>query len=105
MRFKVAGFAIALLAACTSQPATYRDLERIANQHQSEAISRPPPDTCGMEAHRGLIGQQGSAIDVASLPPGTRVVCHDCMVTMDYVSGRLNVLLGPDGEVAGLRCG
>ncbi|MBY0563258.1 MAG: hypothetical protein K2P58_03645 [Hyphomonadaceae bacterium] len=105
MKRIVAGVALALLAACTSQPATYRDLERMANQQQREAISRPPPDTCGLEAHRGLIGAQGSGIDVAALPAGTRVVCHDCMVTMDYHANRLNVLLGPDGSVAGLRCG
>jgi hypothetical protein len=97
--------ALALAAACTSQPATYRDLENLANQQQREAISRPPPDTCQMAAHQSLVGQDGASIDRSALPAGARVVCHDCAVTMDYRAERLNVLLGADGKVASLRCG
>lgn len=94
-----------VVAACTTQPQTYRDLEAMANRQQREAISRPAPDTCQMAAHQSLIGQTGSSIDQGSLPAGARVICHECAVTLDYRAERLNVQLGPDGKVASLRCG
>ena len=72
---------------------------------QMQAISRPPPDTCQMAAHQGLIGSDGAAIDPTTLPAGARVICHDCVVTLDYRADRLNVQLDPDGQVASLRCG
>jgi hypothetical protein len=99
-------FLVAVLAtACVNEPMTYRDLDRLARDSQNEAISRPPPDTCEMEAHRGLIGRDGASIDQTTLPSGARVICHDCVVTMEYRADRLNVVLGPDGKVASLRCG
>lgn len=104
MRLVIAGLVL-LATACTSQPQTYRDLERIANEQQREAISRPPPDTCQMAAHRNLIGRDGASIDQSTLPAGSRVICHNCPVTLDYRGDRLNVELGPDGKVARLRCG
>lgn len=96
---------VMLASACVEQPMTYRELERLAHQQQGEAISRPAPDTCHMAAHQSLIGMEGDAIDRASLPPLSRVVCHNCPVTMDYRAERLNVLLGADGKVASLSCG
>lgn len=104
MRLALAGLVL-LAAACTSQPATYRDLDRIARDQQREAISRPPPDTCQMAGHRELIGREGASIEQSALPAGSRVVCHNCPVTLDFRGDRLNVLLGPDGKVSGLRCG
>ncbi|HEX8900128.1 I78 family peptidase inhibitor [Vitreimonas sp.] len=104
MRLMIAGLVL-LAAACTSQPQTYRDLERIANEQQREAISRPPPDTCQMATHRNLIGREGASIDRSTLPANARVICHNCPVTLDYSADRLNVQLGADGKVASLRCG
>lgn len=92
-------------AACTQEPMSYRDLEEMTRRHQRDAISRPEPDSCQMEAHRRLIGAEGAAIDRSTLPEGARVICHDCVVTMDYRADRLNIELGPDGRVASLRCG
>lgn len=92
-------------AACTSQPATYRDLETMANRQQREAISRPPPDSCQMAAHQDLIGKHRDEIDESALPTGARVVCSGCAVTLDFRAERLNVQLGPDNRVASLRCG
>jgi hypothetical protein len=100
------GAALVLAGACASQERmSYRDLEAMANRQQREAISRPPPDTCQMAAHQDLIGTDGAAVDLSSLPAGARVICHDCAVTLDYRGDRLNVQLGPDGRVARLRCG
>ncbi|HVK81272.1 MAG TPA: I78 family peptidase inhibitor [Verrucomicrobiae bacterium] len=104
MRLVIAGLVL-LAAACTSQPQTYRDLERIANDQQREAISRPAPDTCHMADHRNLIGREGASIDRGTLPTNARVICHNCPVTLDYSADRLNVQLGADGKVASLRCG
>lgn len=103
MRLVIAG--LVLLAAACTQPQTYRDLERIANDQQREAISRPAPDTCQMAEHRGLIGRDGASIDRSTLPANSRVICHNCPVTLDYSADRLNVQLGADGKVASLRCG
>lgn len=99
------GLALFMAACGGQQQATYRDLDRLVRDQQRGAIERPAPDTCQMAAHQDLIGVEGAAIDHASLPAGARVVCHDCMVTLDYNAQRLNVLLGPDGKVASLRCG
>lgn len=105
MNRTLAAFVVAAAAACASQPASYRDLDRLARDQQRADIERPPPDTCQMGAHRDLIGRDGAAIDRASLPDGARVICHDCVVTMDYSAQRLNLVLGSDGKVASLRCG
>jgi hypothetical protein len=104
-RAVLAALAVGVAAACVQQPMSHRELEDMTARHQREAISRPDPDSCGMEARRGLIGVDGDAIDRAALPQGTRVICHDCMVTMDHVPARLNIQLGPDGKVVSLRCG
>jgi hypothetical protein len=102
----VFGVALAAVGACASDNhMSYRELEQMANRQQREAISRPPPDTCQMATHQGLIGTEGAAINPASLPAGARVICHDCVVTLDYRADRLNVQLDPDGQVASLRCG
>lgn len=105
MRWLAGALLVLVAAACASEPMSYRDLERMANNQQREAISRPPPDTCQIAAHQNLIGVEGSTIDRSTLPPNSRVVCHQCAVTLDYRSDRLNVELGPDGKVARLRCG
>jgi len=106
MRWLVCGAFMLGAAACAEQRTmSYRELERLANDQQREAISRPAPDTCEMAAHQNLIGMDGSAIDQTSLPANSRVVCHECAVTLDYRADRLNVELGPDGKVVRLRCG
>lgn len=98
--------ALLALGACSNdEPMTYRDLDRMAAQQQREAISRPAPDTCQMAAHQTLIGQDGAAIDRSALPAGTRVICHECSVTLDYNATRLNIQLGRDGKVESMRCG
>lgn len=105
-RAVLAVLAIALAAACTpTEQPTYRDLDRLARRQQSEAISRPPPDTCQMAQHQSLIGSVGGSIDQSTLPAGSRIICHNCPVTLDFRAERLNVELGADGKVIGLRCG
>lgn len=104
-RAVLAALVAALAASCAQGQMSHRELEEMTARHQRQAMSRPEPDSCGMEAHRELVGRDGEALDPSTLPQGTRIVCHDCMVTMDHAPARLNIQLGPDGKVASLRCG
>lgn len=105
------GIALALvaagLAACNTPPRqpTYTELEERARRGLDEQINRPEPDTCQREAHQSLVGTLGSEINQSNLPAGTRVICHQCAVTMDYRSDRLNIELGANGRVTRVRCG
>lgn len=106
MRIALAGLiAIAVAACAQDRPMTYRQMDDLARRSLEEQISRPAPDTCQMAEHQSLIGRVGAEIDRTALPPLARVICHDCAVTMDYRADRLNVELGPDGKVVGVRCG
>jgi hypothetical protein len=108
MRWAVAGLIVVGLAACSGggqREYTYRELEQMARRSTDEQVNRPPPDTCQMAAHQNLVGTVGADIDQTTLPAGSRVICHQCSVTMDYRSNRLNIDLGPDGKVVGLHCG
>lgn len=61
-------------------------------------------DTCGMAAQRNLIGVPADQIDRSRLPPRTRIITPDMMVTQDFVPERLNVIVGTHGRVSSLRC-
>ena len=61
-------------------------------------------DTCGMRRFQPLIGAPAAQIDRAALPPHTRVITPDMMVTMDFSASRLNIMVGTDGKVGSLRC-
>lgn len=106
MRWVIGAALVFAAAACsTDRDLTYRELEDLARQSTREQIERPPPDTCRMADFQSLIGRPGAEIDRSSLPTPSRVVCHDCAVTMDFNAQRLNVNLGADGKVESLRCG
>lgn len=100
-----------LVAACTQTPQTYRDLERIGQEYQRES-SQPPQnqteatarDTCGASRFRHLIGAPADQIDRSMLPPRTRIISPDDMITMDFSAGRLNIRVGADGRVTALEC-
>ncbi len=72
------------------------------------APSAPAPaqgeDTCGMAAYRHLIGEDAAGIDRARLPPRTRVITPDMMVTQDFSPNRLNIITDANGRVSSLRC-
>lgn len=70
-------------------------------QNQAEATAQ---DTCGAAAFQNLVGTAASAIDHATLPPGTRVITPDMMVTQDFSPQRLNIMVGTDGKVGSLAC-
>lgn len=87
---------LTLLAACASGEAPSSP-----PQNAEEASAQ---DTCGMSRFSHLIGTQASAIDRATLPPRTRIITPDMMVTMDFSAERLNIMVGTDGRVGSMRC-
>jgi hypothetical protein len=95
------------LAACASAPQTYRDLDRIGAEYQrppQNAEEATASDTCGADRFRTLIGTPASEIDQSTLPPRTRIITPDMMVTQDFSAQRLNVMVGTDGRVGSLGC-
>jgi hypothetical protein len=102
-------FAFALLAAACTPPAAYTPspVEPAAVEAPvgpTNAAEATAADTCGAAAHQALIGTPASGIDLATLPPGTRIVTPETMVTQDFVPTRLNITTGTDGNVASLNC-
>ena len=97
----------AALAACgqTTTPATTEtpvaETTVAAPTNAAEATAQ---DTCGAAAHQALIGTPASAVDLATLPAGTRIVTPETMVTQDFVPARLNITTSTDGNVASLNC-
>ncbi|MEJ0059157.1 MAG: I78 family peptidase inhibitor [Terricaulis sp.] len=108
---RVALASLVLLAACTQAPQTYRDLDQIGRNYQNQQADAPAnaeqataQDTCGLARFRDLIGTPASAIDQSTLPPRTRVIAPDTMVTQDFSPSRLNIMTGTDGLVSSMRC-
>ena len=101
-------FAFAMLAAACTPPAadTPPPAEPAveAPAGPTNAAEATAADTCGAAAHQALVGTAASAIDLATLPPGTRIVTPETMVTQDFVPTRLNITTGTDGNVASLNC-
>jgi hypothetical protein len=107
MRLALAALALGLVAACGSPPATYRDLDRMGQDYQhppENAEQATRADTCGIARFRNLVGTQASEIDQSTLPPRTRIITPDMMVTQDFSAQRLNIMVGTDGRVGSLRC-
>jgi hypothetical protein len=62
-------------------------------------------DLCGALNFAFLIGRSQTQIQRTTLPTRARVICHDCMATMDFVENRLNVQLDTEGNVSKIFCG
>lgn len=101
--------ALFLLAACsapettTPAPASESAPPPAASGPQS-AEEATAADTCGMARFAHLIGTEASAIDQSTLPPRTRIITPDMMVTQDFSAERLNIITGTDGKVSSMRC-
>ena len=89
--------ALTLLAACAAP-----ETPPAAASQTAEEATRA--DACGASRYAHLIGTPADQIDRASLPPRTRVITPDMMVTMDFSAERLNIIVGTDGRVGSLRC-
>lgn len=62
-------------------------------------------ETCDAQSYQYLVGQNEAVIDRTRLPKAYRIVCAECMVTMDHNPNRLNIHLGTDKKVGSVRCG
>ena len=62
-------------------------------------------ETCDAAQYKYLVGQAEESIDRTHLPRAYRVICADCMVTMDFNPNRLNIQMGADKRVGSVRCG
>lgn len=94
MRILVSG--LALLGACAAPvPAAP------APQNADEATRL---DVCGASRFIHLIGQPAADIDRSALPPRTRIITPEMMITQDFSPERLNIVVGTDGRVGSLRC-
>jgi hypothetical protein len=93
-------FALGLLAAVagceTMQPA-------------AEPGETPPAqaagDSCGAAALQGLLGRSVGDLDPATLPANRRVLFPGMAATMDYVPGRVNVVVGTSDRIERVYCG
>ena len=60
---------------------------------------------CPAAQYRALVGQPITVIDTAALPRPLRVVRSGRRTTADHRPERMNLVVGRDGRVAGVRCG
>ncbi|MEZ6023195.1 MAG: I78 family peptidase inhibitor [Hyphomonadaceae bacterium] len=93
--------ALALLGACAAPQAETPAPPSSTPRNAEEATEA---DTCGASRFRHLIGAPAAEIDRATLPPRTRIITPDTMVTMDFSAERLNIMVGTDGRVGSMRC-
>lgn len=70
---------------------------------QSESGSRDDP--CGAARHEHRVGEPGDAVQASMFPPGARVLRPGMVMTMDYRSERLNVVINEAGKVDRIYCG
>ncbi len=52
-----------------------------------------------------VVGQPVAEVDTAKLPKPLRIYAVGSLVTGDHRPERLNIIVGVDGSVVGLRCG
>ena len=60
---------------------------------------------CAAARHRSMIGRSIGEVDTAALPGPLRVYRAGSAVTGDHRPERMNIVVGPDGRVVGVRCG
>jgi hypothetical protein len=61
--------------------------------------------TCDAAKYQYLVGQDEAEVDRGHLPRTFRIICAECMVTMDHNPDRLSIQLGTDRRVGSVRCG
>ena len=60
---------------------------------------------CAAARYRALVGQPITVIDTTALPRPLRVVPAGRRTTADHRPERMNIVVGRDGRIAGVRCG
>jgi hypothetical protein len=93
---KLWSLAPALLAACSTAPAT-------------PIHGETPGHTCNAAGAERFIGQPGTSETGAAVMRATRAAVlrwapPDTMLTMDFRADRVTVYLGPDRKVTQIKC-
>lgn len=68
-------------------------------------LTEKEPDLCGASGYRGLVGQPQSVLSTQTFTRTVRVVEFGGIVTQEYNGYRINVRLGPNGNIAAVDCG
>ena len=107
----LAAAAALMLSGCETPEPTTRDLDHLTSDYQQSSSATPQnaeeatrADVCGASHFANLIGQPAAAINRDALPAHARIISPGQMVTQDFVAGRLNIRVGPDGKVASVQC-
>ena len=72
------------------------------------AVSPSAPsaeDPCSSRNFGNLVGTPGDQVKDSMFPAGSRVLRPGMVMTMDYRSERLNVVIGEEGTVERVYCG
>ncbi len=99
-----------LLAACASAPAPVVQAVPGLDPVTGAPVDLTPgfddrePDVCHASEVAGLVGQPGVAMRTATTRP-YRIVPLGSLVTQEYISGRIDVYLDANGNIARITCG
>lgn len=86
--------AFATLVACMDAP----------TQATPPPVPVPSEDTCNANAYRGMIGQDGTALERVMLLGQVRIIRPGMAVTADYRPARINFDIGEDGRIRSVYC-
>lgn len=88
---------IALITTCLSTAAC-------AGPPVNEAPA-PVPTSCDAAGLQGLIGLSRNLAELFARERPARILEHDSIITMEFRPNRLNIVMGPNGQIATIRCG
>jgi len=91
-----------LLAACQSTGTPTAVTEPTDAPSTS---ARSAEDPCGANKYQHIVGSPGGDIKDDMFPKGSRVLRPGMVMTMDYRSERLNVVIGNENTVERVYCG
>lgn len=104
MRTLIAASLLVFAVACSPAEEAKTDAATTTQGEPRTAEEATARDTCGAQAHLALVGQEADAVDLSTLPEGSRIIHSDTALTRDFVPTRINVVAGVDGRVAMLAC-
>ena len=100
MRYLLSAAALFALVACdptaTSDPSD-------ASGDGGHRVARA--SSCGADTVQNFVGGPRSALSQTGWPAGTRFIFPGMPVTTEFLPGRLNFTIGPDGIVTEAWCG
>lgn len=102
------------LAAC-AQPQSTGPMSPTVSASPALPDAPPPPmmderTACNADAAGSLLGQPATDANAERArqlagAASVRRLAHDAVVTMEYQSGRLNVVFDPRNRIQAIRCG